>query len=324
MVFLLVWCTQLKMFTSNLVLVLVIYFTLSEGTTRGPPDFLESNSGKNSYSIITEDFTESGANNGYYLYTRTNLNEPQKITFGDKDSLMKSNYDADKELVVIVHGWASDRHSPVNEVVKSSYLKVTDVNVIVVDWGDSQENYVRTSLRVPSTGRYLGNFVQWVFDTAGGDWDRVHLVGYSLGAHVVGNAGREVGGLPKRITGLDPAGPLWGHSYSLDTNAGQYVEVIHTCAIRRGAINAIGHVDFYPNGGTKQPGCEDATCAHDRAYELFASSLENSHLIGRQCMLVSFAVVGACFGDTLVMGNTDLSKTGSGIYYLSTNDSWPF
>ena len=46
----------------------------------------------------------------------------------------------------------------------------------------------------------------------------------------------------------------------LDTTDAEFVDVIHTNSglIILGALSFpynIGHVDFYPNGGTSQPGC---------------------------------------------------------------------
>ena len=64
---------------------------------------------------------------------------------------------------------------------------------------------------------------------------RVHLIGHSLGAHVVGFLGKAVQerGLPKlaRITGLDPAQPafdLAGPAGRLDKGDAEVVDVVHT------------------------------------------------------------------------------------------------
>lgn len=35
----------------------------------------------------------------------------------------------------------------------------------------------------------------------------------------------------------------------------KFVDVIHTAAGIIGVVNPVGHVDFYPNGGVRQPGC---------------------------------------------------------------------
>lgn len=90
----------------------------------------------------------------------------------------------------------------------------------------------------------------------------VHILGHSLGAHIAGFAGAKVAGAIGRITGMDPAGPLYEFPLlresrgRLDPTDAVFVDIIHTCAGAAGFVEAIGHVDFYPNGGTfNQPGC---------------------------------------------------------------------
>lgn len=71
-----------------------------------------------------------------------------------------------------------------------------------MDWRVlANANYISASSGVRSVGEHLGQFLLWLFNTAGGSWNNVHLVGFSLGAHVVGNTGRFVGGQPARVTG---------------------------------------------------------------------------------------------------------------------------
>lgn len=90
-----------------------------------------------------------------------------------------------------------------NPLITSAFLATQDCNVIVVDWNELASGlYTLAVWGVPSVGEFLGNFLIWLIDTAGGDWDNVHLIGFSLGAHVVGNAGRTIGGLAARVTGI--------------------------------------------------------------------------------------------------------------------------
>ncbi len=92
---------------------------------------------------------------------------------------------------------------------------------------------------------------------------RTHLIGFSLGAHVAGFAGSELTNL-SRITGLDPAGPFFegfDPKVRLDSGDAAYVDVIHSNGESLmvggfGFWEAIGHVDFYPNGGRAQRGCQ--------------------------------------------------------------------
>lgn len=47
-----------------------------------------------------------------------------------------------------------------------------------------------------------------------------------------------------------------GKDGHLDNTDAEFVDVIHTCGGALGFLDNIGHVDYYPNGGTPmQPGC---------------------------------------------------------------------
>ncbi|KAK0078925.1 hypothetical protein PV325_001928, partial [Microctonus aethiopoides] len=133
-------------------------------------------------------------------------------------------------------------------------------------------------------------------------WGSIHMIGHSLGAHICGVAAKEFKKVPtawkiKRITGLDPAQPcIVNTEFSLDINDAVFVDIIHTngrllSELGFGLPDAIGHVDFYPNGGKTQPGCvrldefpyhylgipksfiEQAICSHGRAYLYFTESI---------------------------------------------------
>jgi len=64
-------------------------------------------------------------------------------------------------------------------------------------------------------------------------------------------------GMNFSVQGLDPAGPLFTNAPDrLSHRAAKFVDVIHTCGKYLGYWGAIGHADFYPNGGVcPQPGC---------------------------------------------------------------------
>lgn len=116
-----------------------------------------------------------------------------------------------------------------------------------------------------------------------------------------------------RPTGLDPAGPLWSDNENrLSPIDGVYVEAIHTDGglTGLGIGEAIAQVDFFPNGGISQPGCSTSVCDHIRAFELFYSSINHNHLIGRRCANMLEISTNTCTGDELPLGNSILSKTG--------------
>ena len=87
--------------------------------------------------------------------------------------------------------------------------------------------------------------------------------------------------------GLDPAGPRFDNfdeDAKLDRSDAQFVDVIHTNGQSLsvdggfGLLKQSGHVDFYPNGGEKQPGCTDG-------------------LVGVAQSLLGSALLQACFSD---------------------------
>jgi len=64
--------------------------------------------------------------------------------------------------------------------------------------------------------------------------------------------------LKARFTALDPARPTFdskGPGERIDKSDAIQVQVIHTNAGNLGIEEMIGDSDFYPNGGTQQPGC---------------------------------------------------------------------
>ncbi|OWR54623.1 insect intestinal lipase 6 [Danaus plexippus plexippus] len=281
------------------------------------------------YEPADENFLASrnGNKNQYWLFTRQNRNNRQVLVNGNANSIRNSFYRGNRPTAVIAHGWNSGGTSSWVTQMVTAFLDRADMNVIVLDWSSTASGLYTTSVRaVPDVGRHLANFLRFLFNTAGGNWNNVHLVGHSLGAHVMGNAGRAAPSRPVRVTGLDPAGPQWGgNSNALNRNSATYVESIHTDGGSLGIMDPISHADFYPNGGRNpQPGCSNSVCSHGRAQLLFSSTIRSDHLNGKRCANLDQARRNQCTGASLKMGNSNLGKRGSGLYGLSTKASWPF
>lgn len=138
------------------------------------------------------------------------------------------------------------------------------MNVICVDWANGAilPNYVKASANTRLVGKQLAIFLKGLIGNIGLSVRKMHLIGFSLGAHVAGFAGAELGNL-SRITGLDPAGPLFESQdprARLDQSDADFVDVIHSNGENLilgglGSWQPMGHVDFYPNGGRMQKGC---------------------------------------------------------------------
>ncbi|PZC83643.1 hypothetical protein B5X24_HaOG200570 [Helicoverpa armigera] len=268
--------------------------------------------------------------NTYVLYTKATQNMPQTI-----DATLPAAFMPGLNTIILVHGHGGSVKSQLNPLVKDAILKYQDpsLNVIVVDWSrEASYSYSVAVESVPLVAKDLGDFIIKYFPLPA-DVAKLHLVGFGLGAHVVGIAGRQVAaaapGPVARITGLDPSGSQWGtNSARLRRTDAAYVEVIHTDGsglFSNGIGTALGDIDIYANGGSNQPGCLTNTCSHERAYELFAASMFNTNLKAAPCSSSTQLNLNLCRGNPLEIGGVRLTKTGSSrIYRINTKRNYPF
>nr|CAH0111464.1 unnamed protein product [Daphnia galeata] len=284
----------------------------------------------------------------FNLYTRKNPLEPQILRLGDLESLQQSNYKPFLPTKMVAHGYNGDPGT--FNSTKNEFLRRENCNFITIDWTElgSGIDYPLIIIRnIPLAASETGAFVEFLCENTGASLNSFHLIGFSLGAHVAGGAGAAIvsGKLP-RITGLDPAAPGFSVNDTetrLDTTDADFVDIIHTNSgtLLQGGesmIEPIGHADFYPNGGQRQPGClftkskeedfqEDETrdCNHSRAVIYFDESINSQ--IGfqaLQCDSLEEYLSGFCDGNPAALMGEPTSVTTRGIYYLITNDVEPF
>ncbi|XP_048003434.1 uncharacterized protein LOC125239791 isoform X1 [Leguminivora glycinivorella] len=147
-------------------------------------------------------------------------------------------------------------------MVREAYMVRGDVNFIILDESRLEAGpwYFTAADNTWYIGRFAAKFIDYLV-SRGLDLAKTHLVGHSLGAQAAGVAGAFLTtGRVSRITGLDPAGPLFCKlplEQRLDPSDAEFVDVIHTDAGIFGFPVSLGHADFYPNAGiSPQPGCE--------------------------------------------------------------------
>nr|XP_054928344.1 lipase member I-like isoform X1 [Dermacentor andersoni]XP_054928345.1 lipase member I-like isoform X1 [Dermacentor andersoni]XP_054928346.1 lipase member I-like isoform X1 [Dermacentor andersoni] len=263
----------------------------------------------------------------------------------------KRRWNVRRPLVAIIHGFTEDGQRPWVISLKDSLVRYARSNVLIVDWnkGATYPYYLRAARNTPVPGVQLSLLIQKIIHSSKHRLspNSVHVVGFSLGAQVAGFCGRhfhrafntKLG----RITGLDPAGPLFENSMTcISKSDAQFVDAIHVNAgeyyqFRYGVNKSVGHVDFYPNGGSDQPGCPTAywarfdACSHDRAPPLFIESLTN-----QRCTFKSLKckrgwpayLSGHCQKRRKVydgeMGYRSLLKKGRGNQYLKTRANSPY
>jgi pimeloyl-ACP methyl ester carboxylesterase len=211
---------------------------------------------------------------------------------------------------IIIHGFMSDAQHKWVLDIKDSLLRIEDLNVIAIDWSKGNgfpfTQAVSNSIIV---GAEIAKFINSMIDKKNASAADFHLIGHSLGAHIAGYAGNRVKGLG-RISGLDPAGPFFQGTdpiVHLDTSDALFVDVIHSDAMSEthklglGSWQTFGHVDFYPNGATNQPGClknytsilaglfkldkvvqvtgitevKPIICSHCASYDIYLDSIES-------------------------------------------------
>ncbi|XP_028036396.1 uncharacterized protein LOC114247597 [Bombyx mandarina] len=269
-------------------------------------------------------------------------------------------FDPDRPTRIIVHGFGSNCDNVWVYEMRSALMAVEECNVVCVDWegGASMPNYLRAAANTRLVGKQLAMLLQGLAKHIDMRFEDVHLIGFSLGAHVAGFAGSELRNI-SRITGLDPAGPLFEFQdprARLDQNDAKFVDVIHSNGETLifgglGAAQPLGHVDFYPNGGRVQHGCSNlfvgavsdlvlpwaaaspegrSLCNHRRAYKFFTDSVSpKCHFPAFPCNNYDSFLEGRCFPCDASrrcgnMGYYADRSLGRGQLYLLTREEEPF
>ncbi|TSV41632.1 Phospholipase A1 member A [Bagarius yarrelli] len=215
------------------------------------------------YLLLTRRNTDCAS-----LFTQDCLNHTQNHTAHFNNSLPTK---------IIIHGYRALGRKPswVSDLAQA-LLEKEDSNILVVDWlcGASfaynkvVDNYKEVAVQISIVINQL--------TTSGVNLESFHLIGISLGAHVAGFIGALFGGKLGRITGLDPAGPMFKNAdpYDrLDPSDAMFVDAIHTDS------------DFYGY----------VICDHMRALHVYMSALNGScALTGLPCSSYKDFLAGQC------------------------------
>ncbi|XP_075399563.1 lipase member I [Tenrec ecaudatus] len=192
------------------------------------------------------------------MYTRRNINCAEPLF--EQNNSLNTLFNTKKKTVWLIHGYRPTGSTPSwMQNFLRLLLNKEDINIIVVDWnrGATTLIYNRAVKNTRKVALSLSEYIHRLLNH-GASLDNFHFIGMSLGAHISGFVGKIFQGRLGRITGLDPAGPKFSGkpSYSrLDYTDAEFVDVIHSDTNGLGIKEPSGHIDFYPNGGKKQPGC---------------------------------------------------------------------
>lgn len=164
--------------------------------------------------------------------------------------------------------------------------------------------------------------------------ENIHLIGHSLGAHIVGAAGRYFQELTNlsipHITGLDPAKPCFNEGEALSgllRGDADFIDIIHSNPGVLGKRDPMGDVDFYPGGLDPLPtGCISVVCAHARAWEYYGETIypgnENNFMAVR-CTSLTRVRENKCPRKEVPMGY-GVPKDVKGNYFLEVRGEEPF
>ncbi|XP_037536848.1 endothelial lipase [Nematolebias whitei] len=275
---------------------------------------------------------------------------------GRKVCLEECGFNATAKTFFIIHGWTMSGmfENWMHKLVSAVMQRELNANVVIVDWIPlAQQLYPDAVNHTHTVGLDIAGMLNWLQDELQLSLKNVHLIGYSLGAHVAGYAGTFVDGTVGRITGLDPAGPMFEgveEQKRLSPDDADFVDVLHTytreaLGVSIGIQQPIGDIDIYPNGGEVQPGCgftdvlavagnfmEVMKCEHERAVHLFVDSLMNrDHMsFAFQCTGPDRFKKGVCLScrknrcNNIGYNAKKMRKRRNSKMYLKTRANTPF
>uniref|UniRef100_A0A0C9RDL8 phospholipase A1 n=1 Tax=Fopius arisanus TaxID=64838 RepID=A0A0C9RDL8_9HYME len=307
----------------------------------------------------------------FFLSSRRNPRRMQ-VLVGPQFGLEWTDFSIQRKTVIIVHGFLSHGHEDWIHRMEEAFHRWGNVNVIVVDWSahGNTWNYYKAAVNARIVGQEISKFLSHIVNATReqsvpeASWAPIHMVGHSLGAHICGITADYFKNYStpweiKRITGLDPAQPCFRvNDLSLNKRHAPLVDVIHTngklfSSIGLGLPDPIGHMDFYPNGGKRQPACinietsafdylgipksavEQAICSHGFSHAYFIQSISSAasggcHFCGHSwdltCRHAQQIINGTSSlpGNCVEMGLNAENFSLRGSFFVMTSNTTPF
>uniref|UniRef100_A0A1B0FEN7 Lipase domain-containing protein n=1 Tax=Glossina morsitans morsitans TaxID=37546 RepID=A0A1B0FEN7_GLOMM len=266
----------------------------------------------------------------FILHTTEANDKPKNIDLNEPEALQHMGINPKGKLFFIAHGYletADIDWMPELCQMLLRYEPEGQAAVILIDWGNgSSPPYVQAVANIRLVGAITAHVMHMIYEELSfTDSSKIHIIGHSLGSHLAGYAGyhlqKDFGLKVGRITGLDPAAPLFAETHGvvrLDRSDAHFVDIIHTDGNLLGGLGLyqrLGHVDFYPNGGMDNPGCDGRLqeymrnsentiienmqkfvgCNHVRSYQYFIESIRsNCPFMGVTCNSYQSFKAGRC------------------------------
>ncbi|KAL6264029.1 hypothetical protein P5V15_004111 [Pogonomyrmex californicus] len=237
-----------------------------------------------------------------------------------------------KSITVLAHGYLGGRNTLPTPYVISAYCSRNTSAIILLDWSRlARGDMLMVSNRIPEIGRIVASSFD-ILKRRGYELENWHLIGHSMGAHIVGCVGTYTYFNFSHITGLDPA-ELFFYSdlydgCQINSNVAQFTEVFYTDSGGYGTMKEVGTVNIYANtGSAPQPACCHSQygingCSHIKAAEWYADAVRNEtkYLATRCANCFAFMnYAGYCRENERIYFGPRVNKTASGTYCLVIN-----
>lgn len=230
--------------------------------------------------------------------------------------------------MILIHGYTGHKDFSPNTHIRPPLLKHEDVHVVSVDYGPLAKEpcYLQAVSNLKTVAKCVAQLIDSLMQNIYTK-DDIHIIGFSLGAHVSGMIANYVQTKLAHITGLDPAKPGFTTpftKYKLDSSDADFVDVVHTDGLARGIYTALGDVDFYLNGGFNQPGCWSqnmtswSSCNHDTAPFFYGRSLYKK-LLATKCWSWTLFKSGLCEGNEKALMGYFVDKRL--VFYFKFNEN---
>jgi len=257
---------------------------------------------------------------GALLYTRKISNKSMSI-FPNISPQWKKYINPKVNYTIITHGFQDSGQQPWLAEMARGLLANNEQNVIIIDWskgafygdGLSLIDYLQAVGNMRVVGAVITRLVYHFKKTLGAKLNQFHLIGHSLGAHIMAYVGKAFHGKLRWITGLDPANPLFTgqpNEVRMAPNDAQFTDAVHSDVGAAGEIATSGMCDFYLNVGFIQPECilpqrkdpkDPINCSHEASYNNYITATTTPNcFIGRP---VSLKNVAEAVANTLLLGN---------------------
>lgn len=167
----------------------------------------------------------------FHLYTRDHQNESVQLNLFEPESVMQANFVKDRPLIVLLHGYTGHKDFAPNIQIRPAYFALNEYNIISVDYKNLalEPCYSIAVINLPTIANCTAQLLDFLVDQNIVALSSIHVIGFSLGAQLAGiianflKNGRKL----KRITGLDPAKPLFigvENDKRLDSGDAEFVE----------------------------------------------------------------------------------------------------